>query len=102
VQIIIQDINITKIFVVEFLHKTKRHWHPKEQTRPRATSIDSVFIEESEDDEVVGQHFVEEQTMEKNTREEIIIEVEEHLSLEVQVEYNKPQKCRQMQKHNEG
>jgi len=37
---------------------------------------------------VVEQHFVEEQTMEKDTREENIIEVEEHL--EVQVEYNKP------------
>jgi len=61
-----------------------------------------VFIEESEDDEGVEQHFVEEQTMEKDTREENIIEVEKHLSLEIQVEYNKPKRCKQMQKHNEG
>jgi hypothetical protein len=38
----------------------------------------------------------------KNTREEKIIEVEEHLSLEIHVEYNKPERCKQMQKHNEG
>jgi hypothetical protein len=42
-----------------------------------------VFIEELEEDEAVEQHFVEEQTTEKDTREENIIKVEEHLSLEV-------------------
>jgi hypothetical protein len=68
----------------------------------RATSIDPAFIEESEDDEGVEQHFVEEQTMEKDIREENIMEVEEHLLLEIHVEYNKPKRCKQMQKHNEG
>jgi hypothetical protein len=42
-----------------------------------------VFIEELEDDEMVEQHFAKEQTMENDTREENIVEVEEHLSLEV-------------------
>jgi hypothetical protein len=42
-----------------------------------------VFIEELEDDEAMEQHFVEEQRMEKDIREEIIIEVEENLSLEI-------------------
>jgi hypothetical protein len=45
-----------------------------------------MFIDESEDDEAVEQHFVEAQTMEKDTREENIIKVEEQLSLEIQVE----------------
>jgi hypothetical protein len=83
VQTIIQDINTTRTYVVEFLDISKRHWCPKEQIGPRATSIDPMFIEELEDDERVEQHFVEEQTMEKDTREANIIEVEEHLSLEV-------------------
>jgi hypothetical protein len=61
-----------------------------------------VFIEELEEDEAVEQHFVEEQTMGKDTWEENIIKVEEHLSLEVHVEYNKPQGCMRIQKHNEG
>jgi len=52
-----------------------------------------VFIEDSGDDEAVEQHFVQKQTMEKDTREEIIIEVEEHLSLKVHVAYNKSQRC---------
>jgi len=74
-QMIIQDINITKISVIEFLRESKRHWRPKEQTRPRATSIDLVFIKESKDDKAMEQHFVDAQIMEKDTREENIIEV---------------------------
>jgi hypothetical protein len=50
---IIQDIDITRISVTKFLHKSKRCWYPKEQTKPRATSIESVFIEELEDDEAL-------------------------------------------------
>jgi len=83
VQTIIQDINTTRTYVVEFLDISKRRWCPKEQLGPITASIDLMFIEELEDDEGVEQHFVEEQTMEKDTREENIIEVEEHLSLEV-------------------
>jgi len=47
------------------LHISERHWCPKEQIGLKVTLIDPVFIEESEDDEGVEQHFVEEQTMEK-------------------------------------
>jgi hypothetical protein len=64
----------------------------------RATSINPTFIEELEDDEGVEQHFVEEQTMEKDIREENIMEVEEHLLLEIHVEYNKPKRCKQIAK----
>jgi len=32
VQMIIHDINTTKTYVVEFLRRSKRHWHVKEQT----------------------------------------------------------------------
>jgi len=59
-------------------------------------------IEKWEDDKRVEQHFMEEQTMEKDTREENIVEVEEQLSLKIQMEYNKPKRCKQMQKHNKG
>jgi len=47
------------------LHRSERCWCPTEQIRLKTTSIDSVFIEELEDDEGVEQHFVEEQKMEK-------------------------------------
>jgi hypothetical protein len=56
---IIQDINTTEIYVIEFLRKSKRRWRPKKQTRPRATSIDPVFIKELMDDEAMEQHFVD-------------------------------------------
>jgi len=56
---IIQDINTTKIYVIEFFHESKIRWHPKKQTRPRATSIDLVFIKELMDDEMMEQHFVD-------------------------------------------
>jgi len=59
-QTIIQDINTTKTSIVDFLHRSERRWCPKEQKGLKTTSIDSVFIEESEDDEGVQQHFVEE------------------------------------------
>jgi len=42
-----------------------------------------MFIVASEDDEVEEQHFLEAHTMEKDTTEENIIEVEEQLSLEI-------------------
>jgi len=56
----------------------------------------SVFIEESKDDEAVEQHFVATQTMEKDTREENIIEVEEQLSLEIHVEVQQATKVQGM------
>jgi hypothetical protein len=58
-QIIIQDINITRTFAVEFLCKSKRCWCARRQIGLGATSIDLVFIEESKDDEVLEHHFVE-------------------------------------------
>ncbi len=58
-QTIIQDINTIGTFEVEFLHKSKRCWHAREHIRPRATLVDPLFIEESEEDEAVEQHFVE-------------------------------------------
>jgi hypothetical protein len=85
-QVIIRDVNTTRTSVIEFLRKSKRYWRPKDQTRPRTTSIDPMFIEEPKDDKAVEQHFVVTQTMEKDTREENIIEVEEQLSLEIHVE----------------
>jgi hypothetical protein len=41
------------------LHKRKKRWCAKEQIGPKATSIDSVFIEELEENEVMEQQFVE-------------------------------------------
>jgi len=47
-QMIIQDINITKTFVIKFLHKRKKRWHPKKQTKLRTTLIDLMFIKRIE------------------------------------------------------
>jgi hypothetical protein len=49
--------------IVKFLHKSRRCWPVREQIRPRATSIDLVFIEKLEEDKAMEQHFVEAQTM---------------------------------------
>jgi len=49
--------------------------------KPRVTSIDLMFIEELEEDEVV-----EARTMQKDVGEENIVEVENNLSIEVQME----------------
>jgi hypothetical protein len=43
--------------VVEFLRRSRRHWHVKEQIGPRATLVDLMFIEELEEDKVMEQHF---------------------------------------------
>ncbi len=59
VQTMIQDIDITGTSIVEFLQRSRKHWHAREQIGLKATSIDLVFIEYSEEDEVVQQHFVE-------------------------------------------
>jgi hypothetical protein len=42
-----------------------------------------VFIEESKDDKAMEQHFVEAQIVQKDVREENIVEVEEQLSTKV-------------------
>jgi len=59
VQMIIQDIDTTKTFIVEFLHKCKQHWCARKETGPKATSIDLVCIEESEEDEAEEHYFME-------------------------------------------
>ncbi len=46
-QTIIHDINQTRTFAIEFLHRSKRRWHASAQTRLGATSTDLMFIEES-------------------------------------------------------
>jgi hypothetical protein len=53
-QIIIHDIDRSKTFAVGFLHKSKRHWHANAYTGLGATLVDQMFIEELEEDEVVG------------------------------------------------
>ncbi len=52
-KMIIQYINITRTYVVEFLCRSKRCWCVKEQIGPRATSIDVMFIEESQEDKAM-------------------------------------------------
>jgi hypothetical protein len=42
-----------------------------------------VRIEESKENEVEEQHFVEEKTMQKDAREENVVTKEEHLSIKV-------------------
>jgi hypothetical protein len=69
----IQDIDITGTYVVEFLRKSKRHWHARKPTRPRITSIDPVSIEESKEDETKEHHFVGAQIMQKDRREENVV-----------------------------
>ncbi len=79
-QKIIQDIDRIGTFTVEFLCKSKRCWHAKEQTKLGTTTIDLMCIEESEEDEAEKQHFVEAQTMQKDVREENIVAKKEQLS----------------------
>ncbi len=59
VQTIIPKIDTIGTSAVEFLCRSRRHWHVREQTRLGATSMDLVFIEDSLEDEVEEHHFVE-------------------------------------------
>jgi hypothetical protein len=54
---IIQDINTTKTFIVEFLHRSKQHWCARRETGPKATSINPVCIEESKEDKAKEHYF---------------------------------------------
>jgi hypothetical protein len=45
-----------------------------------------VFIEESQEDEIMEQHFVEVETVQKDVREGNVVAAEEQLSTKVQVE----------------
>ncbi len=55
--------------------KHRKGWSASEQTRPRATSVDLVYIEKSKENKVVEQQFVEAQITQKGTREEDITKV---------------------------
>ncbi len=55
-----------------------------------------MFIEESKKDEVVEQHFVEAQTVQKDAREKNVIMVEEQLSTKVQVDVQRTTKVQAM------
>jgi hypothetical protein len=85
VQTIIQDIDTTKTFIFEFLNRSKRHWHVRRQLGLGVTSIDPMCTEKSEGDEVKEHHVVEAQIMQKDTREENVITLEEQLFIEVQL-----------------
>jgi hypothetical protein len=50
---IIHDIYRIGTSIVEFLHRSRKSWCAREQTRPRATSINPVFIEELEENEAM-------------------------------------------------
>jgi hypothetical protein len=82
-QMIIQDINTTKTFVVEFLCRSRQHRRVREKIGPRATLINLVCIQELEEYEVEEHHFVEGQTMQKDAREENIVVQKEQLFIKV-------------------
>jgi hypothetical protein len=60
---IIQNMDITGTFVVEFLRRSRQCWCARKQTRLGVTSIDPVYIEESKEEGTIKHHFVEAQTM---------------------------------------
>jgi hypothetical protein len=82
-QIIIHDIYEIGTSTVEFLHKSKRSWCAREQTKLGVTIVDLVFIEESKEDEDVEQHFVEAQTLQTDAGEENIVEAKVQPSTKV-------------------
>jgi len=47
VQTIIQNIDTIGTSAVEFLRRSRQHWHVREQTRLGVTSMSLVFIEDS-------------------------------------------------------
>ncbi len=57
-----------------------------------------MFIEELKEDEAMEQHFVEVQTMQKDAREENVVEVGEQLSTKVQVEVQQTIEIQEMAK----
>ncbi len=85
-QTIIHNINMIESSIVEFMRKSKIRWCARGQTRPKATSIDPMFIEESKEDEDVEQKFVEAQTTYKDIGEGNVVEVKLQLSTKVKVE----------------
>ncbi len=95
VQMTIQDIDTTKTFIVEFLHKSKQRWYARKETRPKATSIDLMCIEESEEDEAKEHYFMEAQIM-KDTRKENVVTQEEQIFIELQLNVQQTTKVQTM------
>jgi hypothetical protein len=56
---IIQNTDTTGTFAVEFLCRSRRHWHAREHIGLGITSIDLVCIGEWKEDKVEEHHFVE-------------------------------------------
>jgi hypothetical protein len=77
-QTIIQDINTIITSTFEFLPRSRQRWCAREQIKLEATSADLMCIEESEEDEVEEQHFVEAQIVQKDAREENILALQEN------------------------
>ncbi len=80
---IIHDIDTIGASIVAFLRKSKRCQCARKRMGPRATLVDMVFIEKLEEDEVVEQHFVEEQTMQTDAREDNVVEAKVQPSTQV-------------------
>ncbi len=97
VQTIIHDIYRTRTSAIEFLCRSRRSWHAREQTRPRATSVDPVFIEELEEDETM-----EAQIVQTDTGERTLLKQKYSHPQRCRCKYNNPQRCKQWQKHNKG
>ncbi len=81
---IIQDIYRSGTSTIEFLHRHKKGQSVTKQIGPRVTSMDLVYIEESKEDEVMEQQFVEAQAMQKDAKEEDVIEAKMQPSTKVQ------------------
>jgi hypothetical protein len=56
---IIQDIDTTRTFKVEFLCRSRRCWHVRKHIKLRTTLVNSVCIEEWEEGKAKEHHFVE-------------------------------------------
>ncbi len=86
VQMIIHDIDTIGASIVEFLCRSRRCQRVREHTRPGATLVNLVFIEESKEDEVAKQHFMEAQITQMDEGEENVVETKVQPSTEVMVE----------------
>jgi hypothetical protein len=62
------------------LCNNKKHWRAREKKGPRATLVDSIFIKEFEEDKVLEEHFVEAYAIQKDTREDNVVEAKVYTS----------------------
>ncbi len=93
-QMIIRDINTTRTYVIEFLRKSKRYWCPKEQTRPRATSIDWCSLKNrrmtKQWNNILWLHKQWKRTQGRRT----LLKWKNNYPWKYMWKYNKPQRCR--------